>query len=356
MKSVLLSLGLLLSTALIAQNFEIITSGSISDAKKMTSAYLKPIEIGLGLAGNSGNINFTKSKRKIHFNIGISISGALTPKSDRTYDINQLELEEIVASDPNNTIAQTISGGREETSIESKSIYYKPALSYPFYKEVPIVELETPQGGGVPVAPYPVLTAGLYGYGTHINAKLLPNLSPTTNAELVFYGLSIQHNLDEFIPKIKEWPVQFAISGGYEYSHMRYKLDITADEGKSGVVISPENGPYDNQEITMTVTSIPVQLVAYHDFSGFTLYGGIGYNFTTADVALKGNYPVYVGDPMDFFKLTVTDIVDPYDYSNEYNNFRLDFGLNYQIGFMKFMASYSLSKYQVFHMGLGVAI
>ena len=356
MKNILLILGIVLSVSLNAQNFEIITAGSISDAKKMTKAYLEPVEHGLGVSGNAGNINFTKSKRKIHFNLGMSIAGALTPKSDRTYDINELDLEEIVASDPNNTIAQTIAGDRKEIEIESKSTYYKPSLSYPFYREIPIVELETPQGAGVPVTPYPVVFAGLYGYGTHINVKFLPNVSPSTNAELYFYGLNIQHNLDEFIPKIKEWPVQLAVSVGYEYSHLLYKLDISADEGKTGVVVGPDNGPYDNQEMTLDITSIPMQLVAYHDFSGLTLYGGIGYNLTTSDFALKGNYPVYVGDPTDFFKLTVTDITDPYSYSRKFNDFRLDVGLNYQIGFMKFMASYSLSKYQVFHMGLGVTI
>ena len=356
MKKVLLILGIVLSVSLNAQNFEIITAGSISDAKKMTMAYLEPLEHGLGVSGSAGNINFTKSKRKIHFNLGISIAGALTPKSDRTYDINDLDFEEIVASDPNNTIAQTVSGDRAGIEIESKTTYYKPSLSYPFYHEVPIVELETPQGAGVPITPYPVLTAGLYGFGTHLNVKFLPNLSPSTNAELYFYGVNLQHNLDEFIPMIKEWPVQIAVSAGYEYSHMRYKLDISPDEGKAGVVIGPENGPYDGQEIWLNITSIPIQVVAYHDFAGFTLYGGLGYNMVHSDFAIKGNYPIYVSDPTDYFKLNVTDISDPYDYSRDFNSFRLDFGLNYQIGFMKFMASYSISNYQVFHMGLGVTI
>jgi len=356
MKKLITILSLALAIQLQAQNYDIITAGSISDVQKITEAYSSPLLKGFGYAGSTGTINFSKSKHKISFNLGMSISAALTPKYDRTYDINDLDLEEIQASDPTTTIAQTISGSSDFVDLETKTTYYKPSLNYPFYKEVPIATFASPKGSNVPITPYPIISAGIYGYGTHINFRLLPNFNFTDKAKTLFYGFNIQHNFEEFIPKLKEWPVKFALSMGYEYTEVEYYLEVEPDETKFGLEIGDHNGPYDNQLINVDVTSIPMQLVAYHDFSGLTLYGGIGYNVVNTNTALKGNFPVYVKDPTDSFKLSVNDISDPFAYSRDYSAFRFDLGLNYQIGFMKLMASYTYSKYQVFHFGLGVQI
>ena len=339
-----------------AQNYSIITGGSIADAEKITKAYLAPMERGLGYAGSNGIINFTTSDRKISFNIGMSITAALTPKDQRTYNINSLGLVELRASDPNNYIAQSISGSGEQIGLETNSTYYRPSLVYPFYKEIPLATFDSPSGSDLPIMPSPIFRAGIYGFGTHLNFKILPNFNTNKDARIVFYGVDFQHNLSTFIPKMKEWPVQLAFAAGYEFSHLEYFLDIKPDDSKFGIVIGDNNGPYDNQEVDLKITSIPMQLIAYHDFSGLTLYGGIGYNITYSDVALKGNFPVYAVDPTDKFKITVNDIVNPYQYTRSYDGFRVDLGLNYQIGFMKFMASYSFSRYQVFHMGIGVNI
>lgn len=356
MKKIFTILGIVFMSSAFAQNYDIITAGSISDASKITQAYIGPLEKGFGYSGSNGIINFTKSKRKISFTFGMSITTALTPKDERTYDLNDLDLEEIEAADPNHSIAQTVSGTIETIEMQTKTRYYTPSLNPPFYKETPIAKFDSPEGINVPLSPYPIFTVGVYGYGTHVNFRYLPNFVPSDVGKVVFYGFSIQHNIDEFIPKLKEWPVHFAIATGYEKTSVDYYLDVQPDEGKFGLTIGSENGPYDNQKMEMEINSIPIQLVAYHDFAGITLYGGLGYNIINSTTAMKGNYPVYVTDPNDYFKLSVNDLVDPFEYSNNYNTIRFDAGMNYQIGFMKLMVSYSYSQYHVFHMGLGVRI
>ena len=347
---------LLLFVQVQAQNYNLITGGSIADAEKYTKAYLAPLERGIATASANGMINYTNSEKKIRFVFGINLSTALTPSSQRKFDINDLGLQEFVASDPNNTIAQSISGNDEGIGIETKTTYYKPSLGIPIYKQVPLASFDSPSGIGIPLMPLPVFTLGIYSYGTHLNFNILPNLHTSKDAEFVSYGLSFQHDLETFIPAMKNWPVKLSVSAAFQYTNIKYLLDIQPDESKFGLELGSQNGPYDNQEMEVKMTSIPLQLIAYHDFDGLTIYGGLGYNILSSKVAMKGNYPMYVTDPADILKVNVKDIVDPYSYKRSYNGIRLDIGLNYQIGFMNFKASYSYAKYQSFGIGLGVSI
>ncbi len=347
---------ILLSINAKAQDKSLILGGSIHDAKIYTMAYLAPLERGIAAASANGLINFTKSDKQVRFNFGINFSSAITPSTERSFDINDLGLEEFIASDPNNTIAQSISGSDQSIGIETKTTYYKPNIGIPIYKQVPLSSFDSPSGIGVPLMPLPVLSFGIYSFGTHLNFNLLPNLHTSNDAEYISYGVSLQHNLETSISAMKKWTIKFAISAAYQYTNIKYHLDIQPDASKIGLELGADNGPYDNQLMDVEISSIPIQLIAYRDFNSLTLYGGIGYNFTTSAVALKGNFPMYITDPANILKVAVEDIEDPYKYDRSYNHFRFDLGLNYQIGFMKFKASYSLSEYQVFHFGLGVSI
>ena len=339
-----------------AQFSDVILGGSTHDAKKYTQSYLLPLEQGMAASASNGVINFTKSKRKISFNIGFHLSAALTPSSDRSFDINSLNLEEFIASDPNNTIAQSISGSSQSISIETKETYYKPTIGIPPYKEVPVAQFDSPEGIGVPLSPVPEISAGIYGFGTHLNITFLPSFSYSKETTLYSYGFSLQHNLETYIKPMQKWPVKLALAGSYQYTLMEYHLDIQPDNTKIGIEIGAHNGPYDNQKMSVKLYSIPVQLIAYHDFNNLILYAGAGYNITRSEVALSGNYPIYVADPTDQLKVIVEDVTDPFEYDRSFNHIRIDLGINYIVGFMKFKASYSYSNYQVFNIGLGVNI
>jgi len=356
MKKIFTIIALFVMSSTIAQNYDFITSGGISDASKISQEYIRPLEKGMAYAGSSGIINFTKSKKKISFTVGVNVGMAYTSMKDRTYDLKALDLEEFEATNPNYTVAQTISGSMENIDIQTKTKYQVPSLTPPFYKEEPVLKFNSPRGTNIPLTPYPIFTVGVYGYGTHVNFRYLPNFAPDDKANVVFYGFSIQHNIDEFIPILQEWPVHFALASGFQNTSIEFYLDIQPDKTKAGVSIGPENGPYDNQKAEIIVNSIPIQFVAYRSFGVLTVFGGLGYNIVNSTFAMRGNYPIYVTDPVDIFKISVKDIKDPFENHNDYSSIRFDAGMNIQVGFMKLMLSYSNSQYQVFQMGLGVRI
>ena len=354
MKNIIITTLILLFTHSIkAQNYDLITGGAVNDAAIYTQYYLAPLERGLGWAPSGGITNFTSSEHKLALTFKLELAAAITPKDQRSFNVDKIGLQEFKASDPNNSIAQSISGSQESIDLETKTTYYRPSVVYPFYKEIPLAEFKSAQGSGYPFSPLPILSFGVYGFGTHLSFRFLPPIHPSEEMDVSSYGFAVQHNLDEFIKIMKDWPLKISLSAGYQYFSLTDHLDIQPDKTKFGLELTDDNGPYDNQEADLKVSSIPMQLVVYHDFNGLTVYGGPAYTLTNSSFALKGNYPVYAKDPFDNFKIGVEDISDPISYERSYNGFRFDIGVNYQIGFAKINASYSIGKYQVFYLGLG---
>ncbi len=331
---------------------------SINDAKLLTKAYLTPFERGVSSAGANGFVNFTKTDKKISFNIGVNFVGAITPLNERTYDVNSLGLEEVKASDPNNSIAQTFSG--DETSIQLETTETYKALEsggfleQPTLVDKPIATFTSPEGTGLHFVALPMITAGIYTFGTHINFRILPKLHLADNQADVFsFGGNIQHNLKQFIKPLKDFPVEFSFLVGFQQTYFNYFLDVKPDETRYEIKLQ-DNGPYDNQVLKISTTSIPLQFIISKNYKGFDTYVSLGYNITNSNVALVGRYPVYKADPTNTMQILVEDFVDPFAYRQTHNEFRFDVGMQYQIWVVKIYANYTFAKYNAFNFGLGI--
>jgi len=326
---------------------------SISDGEKLTRAYLTPLEHSMAFANSDGNINFTISDKKFAFNFGFSVLSVSTIGKDKSFDVNTLGLTEVEPSDPNKTIAQTFFG--EETSIgmQTKSTYYK--LTFPVgYTEEPIAEFQTAEGSGIGLLPLPVLNASVYAYGTHLSFNALAKINiPETNGNIYSIGFALQHNLGQFIKPISKLPFSISVLTGYQKTKLSYFLDIKPDETRTELNIQ-DNGPYDNQVLTVSTFAIPIELIISKETKGFNFFAFAGYSIQKSSVALKGNYPIYMADPTSTFKVLVEDITDPFSYEQNFNELKGGLGITYQLHFLKLKTNATFSKYFLFNMGLEV--
>ena len=333
--------------------------GGIHDGELLTKAYLTPFERGVSSAGSNGFVSFSNNEKKISFNFGINIIGATTPVPERTYNVNTLGLQEIEASDPNNNIAQTISGNESTIQLQTTETY--KAIDYnggffgtPTYVEKPIATFNSPKGSGSPNIKLPMITAGIYSLGTHLNLRILPKLHIADNkADIFSFGMNIQHNLKQFISPLKNLPVDFSFLVGFQKTYFNYYLDVKPDESRYEIKLQ-DNGPYDNQVLKINTTSIPLQFIVSKSYLGFNAYIGLGYNITNSNVSLIGKYPIYTTDPTNTMQILVEDIVDPFEYNQTHNELRFDIGLQYQIKIVKIFTNYTFAKYNAFNFGLGI--
>jgi len=326
---------------------------SVGDGKILTKAYLTPLEHSMAFANSDGNINFTNSDKKISFNVGFSVSTISTLGKDETFDVNSLGLTEVEPSDPNKTIAQTFFGDDSSIRMKTKTTYMSPNFPYG-YTEKPIAEFNTAQGSGIGLLPLPILNMGAYGYGTHISVSLLAKINiPETNGDIFSFGVYMQHNLGEFIKPLENLPIDISFISGYQTTTLNYYLDIKPDESRTELNLQ-DNGPYDNQVLTVKTYAIPIELILSKAIKGFHFYTFAGYSIQNSSVALKGNYPIYMADPTSTVKVLVEDITDPFSYTQNFNELKGGLGITYQLHFLKLKTNATFSKYFLFNMGLEV--
>jgi len=326
---------------------------SIIDGEKLTKAYLTPLEHTMAFANSDGNINFTISDKKFAFNFGFSVSSISTIGKDKTFDVNSIGLTEVEPLDPNNTIAQTFFGDETSIGMQTKSTYYKPAFPVG-YTEEPIAVFQTAEGSGIGLLPLPVLSASVYAYGTHLSFSGLAKINiPETNGDIYSIGFALQHNLGEFIKVFADLPVDISVLTGYQKTKLSYYLDIKPDETRTELNLQ-DNGPYDNQVLTVSTFAIPIELIVSKEINGFNFYAFTGYSIQKSSVELKGNYPIYLADPTSTFQVLVEDITDPFSYEQNFNELKGGLGMTYQLHFLKLKTNATLSKYFLFNMGLEI--
>jgi len=323
--------------------------GGISDAEKVMKAYLSPLENGIGVTASQSNTILFKgeSTSKWKFGLSLSIEGTIVNAKDKSYDFNDLNLEEFHTSDPSKTTGQTISGNDQTISLESNNTYKSPSVQFPFYTEKPILRLNSPKGIDLGVIPFARLHFVAEKEGNLIELKFLPSIKFSQNTVGVFaIGASIQHNLETSFSALKDFPVDFYIKTGYDYSRIRYFLDIKPDENELSFSNPIDEVEYEDQVFQMSSTSVPIQISVVKPIRKFSFALSTGYNIVLSSVELKGNYPVYSSDPTNSFNVTVDNFRDPIHYKRNFDHFFIGVATTYRSDHFNLSLKYNHSKYK----------
>lgn len=336
------------SSAQITSSANFIKAGK-DDAVKIISAYLLPVERALCFNGANNNMFLLKSSKTsdFRFGLGFNLTTSFINADDYTYDVNKLNLEEFEVQDPNNTIAQTFAGNENTIILETKDKYRIPSSIYPFYEQKPILSLNSPKGKDKTNIPFPVLNLFVEKQGSLIDIKILPPLKiPAYSLKVFNIGVNVQHNLETSLKFISEFSFDLYISGAYNYNKITYYLDVKPNENSLTFSPTGDNGPYDNQEFQIHSRSIPLRLIIVKQISNFSFLFGGGYNITNSKDMMLGKYPVYSSDPSNNFQIIVDDIEDPFQYTNQFNKFSFDAGVNYHVNHFFSSLKYTYSYYK----------
>lgn len=345
----LLTLIFLLSTSLcthaqITSSTNFIKGGE-NDAIKIISAYLMPIERALCFNGANNNMQIFNTNSEIQIGIGLNLTASFINSKDFTYDVNDLNLEAFEAANPNNTIAQTFAGNDNTIVLQTQDKYKVPTTTYPFYSEKPILSLNSPDGKSQTSIPFPLIHLFAEKQGNLVELKLLPPfLIDNSTVGLFNIGINIQHNLKTSLEFMSDFWADVYISGGFNYNRIIYYLDIKPNEQALTFSTQSDNGPYDDQKLHIRAKSLPIKISFVKTYNNFSFFASTAYNAMFSLVKMTGKYPVYTTDPSNQFQIISTDIADPFEYTQTFNKFSLDIGVNYQknriISGLKYTHSY----------------
>ncbi len=332
--------------------------GSIDDGEKIIKAYLSPFERSLAVIGGNGFTGFpNKNKKKNHIKIGIEFGSTITPKTERTYNPDDLNLTEFEVSNSGDKTAQTFSGNSNSIQIETKSSYKIITSSFPFYKDKALFTLNTPEGSGSPLLTLPFLTAFYNNEGLAFKLRLMPPIKiPKVDASIFSIGTGGQTRLSNKIKVLKSIPVHIDFGLALQYTLLTLDPGLQPEDTRTEISLQADNGPYNNQAFFVHSLSLPIGLVFSREFNHFLLFGGLGYQVAYSKVELTGNIPVYLADPTNTARIIIEDFKDPISYTQKHHSPRIELGVKYLYKSFDIIATYTYSKHNSFNLGLGMTL
>lgn len=287
-------------------------------AEENGKGYIKPLVTGIGTGLNTGFYNTAKVLGPFKF--GVSLNGMMIfiPDEDKTFQAVSpsvtYEGTDYYLYDPAETETATIFGG------DGAQWALNPALD-DYDEFTGVIPKTLPNGGDLSWIPFffPQVNVGL-PYGNEIMLRIFPSMEVHESAgEIGFYGFGLKHSLDQYLPGIL--PIDIAVQGVYQYAKISDVIELR-DMAVNAQV---------SKKLLM-----------------WTIYGGIGWENTR----LKADYET---DYYNYQTMSYEKIPIKFEIEGE-NDFRATVGFRYSILLLKLWADYTICKYPVLNMGLGLSL
>lgn len=328
--------------------------GYNGDARILLQNYLQPYTNIVGSNVNASWYNTARAHKlggvdvTAMFSIGFAPSGAL---------LNDLgDILGLSTGFPDSTFVPTAVGNLADRPeiVSTMGIANGEGETETF----PLASYIHPDGMSREIIPLPMaqITLGLIK-GTDVTVRYMPAIDLGFGSKTGMWGIGGKHSISQWIPVIKKLKfIDIAVQGGYS--------NVTSSVHQMLEPISI-NDPFpgydwDNQFLVMDVKGWTVNLIASQTLPVVTLYEGIGFASSSAEVAMLGDYPVNTleQDPIDldnFGKTTYTIEKDPITELEieGYKGFRINAGVRFKLGVFTIHYDFTKTMYVSHTAGIG---
>lgn len=308
-----------------------------ADAETLTKAYLRPYPSGVGGSLNTAWFNSASTHKKFGIDVQIRASLAIVPSSDQNFNVEDLNLKKVHLVDGESSFSPTGAG------IDTKG----PRIEVQD-QERTVSSFNLPQGSGYQVVPAPIMQASV---GLIKNTDLTVRFIPKIKGEIVDFnmrGIGIKHSISQWLPGDKLLPFDISIFAGINHVDMAANFDMDP----------PQPDPatnYDNQKVFIDFNTFAAKLLVGKDLSFLSLYSALGYETSTMDLDVTGNYPIPVSGSGG--TTVIETLTDPFSYSQKGSNkFSLTGGFTFQLSFVQFIGEFTLADYPSGNVGIGFSI
>jgi len=272
-------------------------------------AYINPWVTAFGTSLNTGLYQSAKVLKPFLFGVNINNMALFVPEEDQTFTLT----------------SPTINGINiwEDEELESATCFGDKGATVTFKDDIGrLLDPKLPNGADISTLPMfiPQVNMGL-PFGNEIMLRGFPKMELQKDiGDFSFWGVGLKHSLDQYIPLV---PIDLAVQAAYQQMSFADVIDI--DSFAANMHIS--------KKLLM-----------------WTLYGGVGYENTNMEVKFDGvSYDV---DENGDIIIVPTEIKFDLEGENEY---RATAGIRYSFLLAKIYADYTISKYQVLNLGVGLS-
>lgn len=331
-----------------------------NDGSKLVEAYIGPLFKGFGASLNNGWFNTAKPHGTAMFDITFAFNLTVIPQSDRTFDASTLGFEKLRIKSGTGPETPTYAGKRNPSNLPVYEIYENNPITN---TEELVTSFTSPKGGGFPFSGAPTIQAAVGIYKkTELMIRYMPTvkikISGQDRANMNLFGFGVKHDVKQWIPVISALPFDLSAYFGYTQFRTDSKLALNAESGvpnKTG-----NTATYDNQELNAKTTATTFGAIVSKKLAMLTVYGSVGYGMSKTELDLKGNYPITTieTDPTNttqFGQKVVDKLTDPVNIDIKgANGLKATAGFRLKMAIITLHADYTLAKYPVASIGLGL--
>lgn len=331
-----------------AQDFTDIFKAPQEDAEAYLNEYIEPFMLSFanGMAG--GWYNTAKAHKPLGFDITLSVNVANIPSGERTFLFDQSKFLNVRNPGSADQLYPTLVGGKPDGAQLQLFGSYTDPNTGTTYTYDNIQTFDAPEGFDVtefPIAgaPVPMLQVGLgLIKNTDLKFRYGKLSSDADGYDFDLLGIGLMHDFKQWIPGIKALPLDMSLFVGWS----RFKTTVRIDEGDPSFSAQGEG--------EMRANTTTIQILASKKLSIFTPYVGVGYNAVSSSFKVTGEFVNYTlrdvnGNPFR--------IEDPADLNYEGGSgLRTTVGFRLKLAIITLHADYTIQKYNVFGVGLGIAV
>jgi hypothetical protein len=335
---IVLLVALTFCTAYSQDDIDQLIRGGKEDANYLVRGYVAPALNTISAGFAQGWYNTAKTHKLIGFDLTLTASAIYYPTSDLTYRVENSSMRNLAVTPATNTFinAPTVFGSSTAPTYQlldpNSTTTPKQPLIGQTTPGAPGLDLKKEGIGFIPVA---MLQLGIgLPKGTDLKFRFLPNIKIGDGGSTSMFGFGIMHDIKQHIPGIKELPFDLSAFVGYT----KFKLDVALDN------TAPD------QKANFETNSTTVQALISKKLSVLTFYGGLGYNFNNASLAIKGIFDVDGNNPG-----TVT-VSNPVDVSVSQSGPRFTAGMRLKLAIVTLHGDYTFQKYNALTVGFGFSV
>jgi hypothetical protein len=335
-KIILVFLTISINLTIKAQDgMEAILLSGVSDANKLTEAYINPAMKGLIYSMNGGWYHTAKTHKTLGFDISIGLNASVIPSSEEIFNFSDLGLSSNTTS--TSLTGATVAGPNSleapvkvSTTINGQNVTANYTMPGGVKDDLPLNAMP---------APSVQLTLGL-PHNFDIMLRGVPSVG-SNDVKGNLLGVGVKKEITSLFGPIDKLPLHVSLLGTYTTMDVNY--DLQNDSSIQGV----------NQEATFNLNAYSVQAIASINFPIINFYGGIGYSGGSSKFKMKGTYNLEYNTgypaPNDTAEVTVTD---PINLNFDTKGLKTTLGTRISLGFFKLFADYTLQEYNTITAGI----
>jgi hypothetical protein len=195
--------------------------------------------------------------------------------------------------------------------------------------------------------------------GTEVKLRFIPKVS-VGDGNVSLLGFGLVHSLVQYLPGSKLLPFDVSLFGGYTKLQGNIPLSLQPDPAVAQNY-STYSSVFPKQNLSFNVSAFNVSLIASLNLPVVTLYGGIGYCKTQAEIKVQGNFPtpVLATSPTVHVEYNDSGVVSGTKFGTldmkDYSGLRANIGLRIKLAVITIHADYTKALYDVYSAGLGIS-